>query len=175
MTVVTRTLRRIAALTLTLAAIVAGSVACSSIDDTRIPRVPVNIVFQTIGVWDRYGVGGAMEYRYFVKGSANQATEPSDFPYTAASATGFGGVLLACDYYGNTVAYDMCCPVECNPQYKVRVDYETNMAVCPKCHSTYSVFENYGRPTGGTAAERGYGLTVYRVATTATGQRVITN
>ena len=148
MTVVTRTLRRIAALTLTLAAIVAGSVACSSIDDTRIPRVPVNIVFQTIGVWDRY---------------------------TAASATGFGGVLLACDYYGNTVAYDMCCPVECNPQYKVRVDYETNMAVCPKCHSTYSVFENYGRPTGGTAAERGYGLTVYRVATTATGQRVITN
>lgn len=133
--------------------------ACSRIDDTRLPSVPVNIVFTTEGMWTKYGISGALDTRRFIK---NEKV-PADFPYTLSTYTGFGGVLLVGDLYGNPMAYDLSCPFEAKPDIRVVVDNEILDAECPHCHSTYDIFGGQGRPTSGPAAERGYGLTRYKV------------
>lgn len=138
-----------------------GIAACDSIDDTRLPYAPVNITFANAGMWNTYGIGGALDTRAFILTPTSR--EPANFPYTASSATGFGGVLLVGDYYGNPVAYDMACPVECRSDVRVYVDTESQTAECPKCHSTYAIYENFGHPLSGPAAENGYGLQRYKV------------
>lgn len=145
--------------TILLVGLLSGS--CSRIDDTRIPAMPVNIVFSTVGVWNAYGIGGAMEHRRFIKSSTNPV--PADFPYTVSTYTGYGGVLLVGDIYGNPIAYDLACPYEAQPEIRIAVDNSAYDAVCPVCKSTYDVFAGYGRPTSGPAAERGYGLRRYSV------------
>lgn len=88
--------------------------------------------------------------------------------------TGYGGVLLVADINGMPRAYDLSCPVENNPEIRVKVDMETTDAVCPKCGSHYDVFVNYGSPTSGPAAKNGYGLTRYMVGSGPNGEyRVI--
>lgn len=144
--------------------------ACSSIDDTRLPAAPVNIVFADAGMWSVYGVGGAMQSRRFIKSER----VPADFPFTASTYTGFGGVLLVCDFFGHYLAYDLSCPVECRQDVRVNIVAGGDVAECPVCHSTYSVFENYGRPVSGIAARDGYGLQRYKVSATAGGGYVIT-
>lgn len=134
--------------------------ACHHLDDDRIPPYPVNIAFHSVADWNFYGVGGAMDYKYFIL----QDRVPSGFPYIASSATGFGGVLLVCDVNGAPAAYDLACPVECRNNVRVRIDDESLTAVCPVCHSTYDVFTLGGHPLSGTAAERGYGLRRYVVS-----------
>lgn len=89
-------------------ALIAGGTACDTIDNDRIPAVPVNIIFSTVATWDTYGVTGALDSRRFILTRTER--EPRNFPYPASSSTGFGGVLLVCDYYGNPVAYDLACP-----------------------------------------------------------------
>lgn len=142
-------------------AVVACICACSHIDDDRIPPAAVYIPFKTVGEWQVYGVAGAMDYRYFVQSEG----EPKGYPYPVAAATGFGGVLLACDVNGLPVAYDMACPVECRYNVRVRVVKNEVYAECPVCHSTYNVFITpYGYPLSGPAAQNHYGLATYIVA-----------
>lgn len=134
---------------------------CKRIDDDRIPPVNVNIVFTTAGVWDTYGVSAPTQTRRFVRTATLR--EPASFPFTVTTYTGYGGILLVCDYFNNPLAYDLSCPFEAKPDIRIKVDTEHLDAVCPVCGSTYDIFEGYGRPTSGPAAERGYGLTRYRV------------
>lgn len=137
------------------------SMSCDHIDNKRLPSMPVNIVFANVGMWNTYGVGGALDYRYFI--NTKYIRQPAGFPYTVSTYTGFGGILLVGDVYGNPRAYDLSCPVECKQDVRVQIDTEENVARCPVCHSTYAVFENFGHPLSGTAAQRGYGLQCYNV------------
>lgn len=144
---------------------------CQHLDDDRIPPAPVLIQFSNVAVWDAYGVPGALDWRRFIKSER----VPADYPYTAMSATGFGGVLLCGDINGNPVAYDLACPVECSSSVRVFIDVEALVAECPKCHSTYDVFSLEGHPLSGEAARMGYGLRRYHVTPGPQGEyRVIT-
>lgn len=137
---------------------------CNSVDDTRIPASAVYIPFSDVGVWNTYGVAGALSSRSFIKASKL----PSGYPYTEVSATGFGGVLLVGDFNGEPRAYDLACPVEVKASVRIAVDIEAAVAECPVCHSVYDVFR-FGGPLSGTAAEKGYALTRYSVGATASG------
>ena len=132
---------------------------CHSVDDDRIPYLPVRINFNTQGDWVTYGVSGAVEARRFIK-----PVEPAGFPYTSLSATGFGGVLLVCDYNGEYRAFDLACPVEVRSDVRINaiLDSGEPRGECPVCHSTYDIFR-YGGPLSGPAARHGYGLTHYFV------------
>lgn len=146
--------------------------SCHTVDDNRVPVAPVNIVFNTVADWDIYGVAGAMDYRRFIR----DRRVPANYPYTAMTYTGFGGVLLLTDVMGNPRAYDLCCPVECSRNTIVDIDTEKMQARCPDCGSTYEVFSLNGSPTSGPAAEYGYGLRNYRVLPGRDGAyRVVTN
>lgn len=133
--------------------------ACHRIDDTRILPARAWLVFNSVAEWNLYGVPGALDHRSFVK----DERLPANYPYTAVSATGFGGILLCGDINGQAVAYDLACPVECRSTVRVFVDGEANVAECPVCHSTYDVFTLGGYPLSGVAAQRGYGLRRYYV------------
>lgn len=132
--------------------------ACHHIDNHRLPVTYVNVTFLTVGDWDIYGVSGAGLHRNFIL----PERIPAGFPYTAMSSTGLGGILLCTTYFGTPVAYDLACPVECNASVRVFIN-EDNEAECPKCHSRYDVFEKLGYPVAGRAAEKGWGLEIYRV------------
>ena len=135
------------------------SVGCDRLDDQRIPPAPVNIAFPTVGDWNVLGVGGALDYRRFIK----EELIPADYHYSAISATGFGGVLLVCDVNGNPVAYDLSCPVECKRDLRIFVNTDELVGECPKCHSTYDIFTLGGHPLSGQAAKDGFGLRRYNV------------
>lgn len=145
-------------------AAVAALAGCHDVDTDRIPYSPVRIEFVTIGDWHTYGVGGAAMARRFIR-----SREPTGFPYTAMSATGYGGVLLVGTYtYSGDpsltppAAFDLACPVEMRPDVRIAVDPDASCARCPKCGSTYDIFNGTGMPLGGMAATQGYGLRVYR-------------
>lgn len=146
-----------------------GFVACRSVDDDRIPPVEVYIPFQNQAEWTVYGVSGACTAKRFIK----QEHIPSGYPYQAMSSTGYGGVLLCSDIHGAPVAYDLSCPVEVRPDVRIVVDEDLQKAVCPKCHSIYDIFTNYGAPVGGPAAEEGFGLARYRVGPGVQGQYMV--
>lgn len=144
---------------------------CRHIDDDRIPPAQAYLQFNTIGDWNLYGVSGAGDYAYFIK----QALQPAGYPYTALSATGFGGILLIGDIHGEPQAYDLACPVECRSDVRVSVVEDALVAECPVCHSTYDIVTNYGHPLSGTAAEKAYGLQRYYVHEGSNGEyRVVT-
>ena len=132
---------------------------CHSIDDDRIPPAPVFIPFQSEPLWTVWGTPAAMDWRIFIR----DQRIPAGFGYTAASYTGFGGVLLTCSAYGEPMAFDLACPVERSASVRVAVNTDKMVAECPECHSTYDVFTLPGHPLSGRAADRGYGLKVYSV------------
>ena len=149
-------LRRAAMLVVPAAAAALGG--CHHIDNHRLHVAYVNVTFLTQADWDFYGVSGAGQHKIFnVKDRV-----PANFPYTAMSATGVGGILLCTTYLTQPVAYDLACPVECRADVRVFINDDMK-AECPRCHSLYDVFEGLGNPVGGPAAEQGYGLEVYRV------------
>lgn len=151
-------------------AFICSTSSCTSIDDERIPPYSVYLSFPTEADWITYGVNGAMTHRSFIKSQRI----PANYPYTAMSLTGFGGVLLCSDYVGEYVAYDLACPVECRQDVRIVVDNVEHNAYCPVCGSRYDIFGTHGYPLSGIAHERHYGLQVYRVTTNATGGRLIT-
>lgn len=156
----------------TLIALSVCASSCHTLDDDRLPAAAVSLSFYTLADWNTYGVGGAMQYRRFIKSERI----PSNYPYTALSYTGYGGLLLVCDIIGNPIVYDLACPVECKYSVRIAVDEETMTAECPVCHSTYEIFSQYGQPLSGLAAERGYGLKRYRIGAGSNGEyMVITN
>lgn len=175
-------IRKLKILIILVTTITAIAVAgCNSIDDDRIPSLPVNINLADIGIWNTYGVSGFGIHTDFIL-TGNIRT-PSGFPYTAASATGFGGVLLigGMDPFSNEtnipLAYDLACPVECRQDVRVAIDESTLEAVCPVCESHYDVTMAGGAPTAGPAltGKYKYGLRRYSCLTASAGGYIITN
>ena len=136
--------------------------------EERVPPSPVRITFPTVGEWNVYGVAGAYDYRYFVK----RERIPANYPYTALSETGFGGILLCTNMHGDPMAYDMACPVELNYKTLVKINEEMK-AECPVCGSEYDVFDNYGMPLSGPARDREFRLTRYSVSPGGAGEYMI--
>lgn len=140
--------------------------ACDSVDEDRIPALPVQIALNNPGLWVTYGVNAYGQHRRFVR----ETGEPANFPFTQTTYTGFGGILLimGMDPFGAgammPLAYDLSCPVECEPNIRVAVDPATLEAVCPVCHSHYDVTVAGGAPTAGPAltGDVKYGLQRYR-------------
>lgn len=148
-------------LLLAIISLAAAITSCEKIDNHRIPSVSVNITFNTIGDWQRYGVAGACESRNFIRSQG----QPSGFPYTVASYTGYGGVMLVCDPNGEYTAFDLSCPVERKPDIIIRHDTDNPIAgivKCPECGSTYNIYAG-GGAVSGEAAKMHYGLEVYHV------------
>lgn len=156
--------------------------SCNTIDSDRIPSYSVAINLSPLATWHTYGVAAFGEYRYFIRGS-----QPSGFPWTERTYTGFGGVLLICgiDPFTNDagvpIAYDMSCPVECRADIRVAMSNEPDspfpLAVCPVCKSRFDVIEGGGRPVSGRALDDHYGLRIYQCITpgNGTGGYLITN
>lgn len=153
--------------------------SCTTIDDDRIPSMPVSINLSTPDMWTTYGVAGYGEYRYFIL----PLREPRNFPFTDKTATGYGGVLLVSGVNpytfeaGVPLAYDLSCPVECRPDIRVAMqpDGLTSDAVCPDCGSHYDVLELGGSPTEGPAKSRKLGLRRYDCRSTGYGGYLIVN
>lgn len=147
--------------------------SCHHLDDDRIPPYPVSVSFNNVGDWTTYGVGGALDSRRFIFDRNTNLKIPANFPFTAMSYTGFGGVLLVCDVNNNPVAYDLACPVEVDRDVLIHINDNSHTAVCDKCGSTYDIYTNYGQPLSGIAAERGYGLQRYRVGPGPQGEYML--
>jgi hypothetical protein len=158
-----------ALLTTALAAMTSLS-GCDSLQDDRIPSVSVYIPFSTQATWELYGATAAGDYCMFIR----EQRIPSNFPWTEATLTGFGGVLLVCDYYGEPQAFDLACPVERQYDVRLKINTDDMFAHCPKCGSVYQVFSNYGAPVSGTAAKEGYSLRRYSVGRGTTQYMIIT-
>lgn len=156
--------------------------ACQTVDDNRIPNMPVNIPIADIGMWNTFGVSGYGSNRNFIL-TSNGTRIPAGFPYTTTSATGFGGVLLiegvdpATASSGVPLAYDLACPVERESDVRVQIDPETYYAVCPVCGSQYDVTLGSGAPVSGIAATGTYkyGLKQYYCMPSGNGGYFITN
>lgn len=147
------------------AALLIGAAACGEVNDERIPAVSVNVELSNPGYWDIYGVHGLGQSRIFIK---NERI-PADFPFTAMTFTGFGGILLVTDLSNSPLAYDLACPVEVSPTVRVRFNPDNLEARCPECGSVYNVCEYQGSAVSGVAYDRKYGLRRYRVLPAVTG------
>lgn len=158
-----------------------GLACCHPVDDDRIPSFAVNISLADAGAWNTYGVSGFGTSRRFILSQGLR--EPSGFPYAAASATGYGGVLLIVGMNPFTgvadgpLAYDLACPVEMKPDVRVQVEGDLYDAVCPVCGSHYDVTMGAGAPLSGPAAAGStkYGLRRYNCYPTQYGGYIITN
>lgn len=150
-------------------AVMIALVGCHHLDTNRIPPAPVRLTFYSVAEWNVYGVAGALNHKRYIK----ENRVPADYPYTALTQTGFGGVLIVGDVLGAPRAYDLACPVECRADVRIVVDDEALNAYCPKCKSVYSIFTNYGQPLSGPAAEMGYGLQQYYVGAGGQGEYMV--
>lgn len=153
--------------------------SCDTVNDERIPSLPVNINLSPTAMWDAYGVTAFGSSRRFVP----QLHEPSGFAWLDRSAAGYGGVLLVCGINPFTseaavpVAFDLSCPVERQPDVRVRMQPTETFpeAVCPECGSVYDVIERGGVATAGPALSDRYGLRRYEVIPANTGGYLIIN
>lgn len=153
--------------------------SCNTVDDDRLPSMPVVINLSTPDLWSTYGVAGYGEYRIFIRSLG----EPRNFPYVSNSATGYGGVLLISGFNPYTLeaavplAYDLACPVERDPNVRVRMQTGDALpfAVCPECGSHYDVTEAGGTATEGPAKQRKLGMTRYECYQTSYGGYMIGN
>lgn len=144
---------------------------CESVDYDRIPPTNVRLAFDTEPEWVRWGTPGALDHRDFILDGNYRV--PADFPYTALSYTGFGGILLVGDINGAPYAYDLACPVELRRDVRVAVDPASNEAVCPVCGSHFAVFTNFGAPVSGEARKLKRGLRRYTVGPGINGEFMV--
>lgn len=157
----------------------AGLLSCDTVDDDRIPDLPVVINLTTADYWHTYGVSAYGSYNIFVKSLG----EPRNFPFVANTSTGYGGVLLVCGFNPFTLeaavplAFDLSCPVERKPDVRVRMQTDDLLpyAVCPECGSHYNVVEGGGAPTSGPALSKKYGLRRYECTSSPYGGYLISN
>lgn len=154
--------------------------ACNSVDDNRLPLLPVSINLGDTGTWSAYGVSGFGTSRNFILNNGERV--PSSFPFNRGSATGYGGILLisGMDPFSATtdipLAYDLSCPVEAKPDIRVEIEGDLYEAVCPVCDSHYDVTMGGGTPLSGPAAATyKCGMKRYSVLPTTFGGYVITN
>ncbi|MDE6006451.1 MAG: hypothetical protein K2G67_02730 [Muribaculaceae bacterium] len=153
--------------------------ACDSVDDERIPSVPVSLNLASTPLWDTYGVSAFGEYKIFIKSMG----VPSDFPYSEKTYTGYGGLLIVCGVNPFTVeagvpmVYDLSCPVECKPDIRVEMHQQGAVAeaVCPVCGSHYDVVELGGAPLSGPAYKDKFGLRRYEARPGAYGGYLFTD
>lgn len=126
---------------------------CHSVDDDRIPTFAVSINLGDAATWNTYGVAGYGMHRRFILSQGLR--EPSGFPYSQQSATGFGGVLLISGMDPFTtatdspLAYDLSCPMEVKSSVRVEIESERYEAVCPVCGSRFDVAMGGGAPISG--------------------------
>lgn len=152
--------------------------SCHSLDDERIPSMPVNINLGDAGLWNTYGVSGFGIYRYFIP----SVGLPKGFQYSANSATGFGGILLIGGmdpFTGDPnvpLAYDLSCPVERKPDVRLKIDPENFEAICPECGSHFNVTMQGGAPLKGPAFTDSprCAMTRYQCVATSAGGYIIT-
>ena len=145
-------------------------VSCTEVSDNAVPAYPVSINLSTAGYWQTYGVHSPGAYRLFVKSDRI----PANYPYTANTYTGFGGVMLVSDIYTNTPkAYDLSCPVECKSNVRIAIDEKTYEAVCASCGSRYDVMGGWGTPISGKALTRKVGLSRYSVVQKGAGYNIL--
>lgn len=152
---------------------------CDSVDDERIPAVPVSLNLASTPLWDTYGVSAFGDYRSFIK----TLGIPRDFPYSEKTYTGYGGLLIVCGLNpftleaGVPMVYDLCCPVECKPEIRVEMQNQGAVpeAVCPVCGSRYDVVERGGSPVSGPALQDKYGLRRYEARPGAYGGYLFTD
>ena len=149
--------------------------ACDTLDDDRIVgscRIDLGLT----GTWSVYGVHAVGEYRMFVR----ERHLPSNFPYTATTYTGNGGVLLI-GVSGSgvggiqPVAYEMACPYCRRHSTLIEMDDANLQAVCYTCQSRYDVLIGGGQPVSGPALDKHYALHSYRVSPSVNGGYMITN
>ena len=155
--------------------------ACNTVDDDRVPDLPVVINLSSPEYWHTYGVSAFGQYNIFIKSLG----EPRNFPFVANTSTGYGGVLLVCGFNPFTLeaavpmAYDLCCPVERKPDIRVRMQQDDEplpFAVCPECGSRYNVVEGGGGPMKDCPAySKKYGLRRYECLPSGYGGYLITN
>lgn len=139
-----------------------GVSSCSKTDDDRIPATNVHLSISQ-AAWIRYGIHGAFEHVYFIK----QRGIPTGYPYVAFDETGYAGILLVTGGGGESdlKAYSPACPVERDNQVIIEIttdDEQHPIARCPRCQSTFDVF-NYGTPLTGEAAQRKFSLSPYSI------------
>ena len=150
-----------------------GVAGCDNLDDDRITG-PCRIDLGMIGTWTVYGVQSVGDYRVFIR----ERSVPSNFPYTATTYTGNGGVLLM-GVSGSAgvqpVAYEMACPYCRKHSILIEVDNESLLAVCRTCDSHFDVLMGSGQPVSGPAHSKHYGLHRYNVRPTVNGGYLITN
>lgn len=144
---------------------------CDHVDFDRVPPTNVRLSFDTQAEWERYGTPGALDHKDFILDGPTRV--PADFPWTALTYTGFGGVLLVGDISGAPYAYDLACPVELRRDVRIKIDQETNEAYCPSCHSRYSVYTNYGSPISGEARKLKRGLRRFNVGPGMNGEYMV--
>ena len=145
-------------------------VSCTEISDNAVPAYPVSINLSTAGYWQTYGVHSPGAYRIFVKNDRI----PANYPYTANTYTGYGGVLLVSDIYANSpVAYDLSCPVERRQDVRIGMDANTYEAVCALCGSRYDVMGGWGTPISGKAFTQKVGLSKYSVVKKGAGYNIL--
>ncbi|MCM1522449.1 MAG: hypothetical protein NC039_07345 [Muribaculaceae bacterium] len=154
-------LSRLMAVTITAMSIIFIS-GCDSVNDDRIPYAEVYLNFPTVADWNIHGVkGDAAAYNIYIRQGNTRV--PSNFPYTDLDRTGYGGLLLVNDVMGNSLAYDLSCPVEAQPTIRLHVPADQAFAECSTCGSTYEIYTNHGMPRSGPAADRGFALQRYSV------------
>lgn len=153
---------------------------CNTIDDNRIPAMPVNINLSTPDLWVTYGPSGYGDYRLFIR----ELREPRNFAFTEKTATGYGGVLVICGvnpFFPEQgivpLAYDLSCPVESKPEIRVEMQADglVPIAVCPECGSSFDVVERGGSPIEGIALSENVGLSRYECRPTQYGGYLIIN
>lgn len=153
----------------TLLALALSGCHSVEINDSRIPAMPVYVPFTTLSDWETYGVGGADAVGSALQSRIFNRDEriPASYFYPDYSYTGYGGLLLVGDVHSIPHCYDLSCPVERQRDIRVAIDRQTNLAQCPRCHSTYDVFGVEGFPPGypvdGIARDQGYSLRIYSV------------
>ena len=146
-------------------------VSCDKVDFDRVPPANVRVSFDTEAEWTKYGTPGALDHKEFILDGSTRV--PADFPWTALTYTGFGGVLLVGDISGAPYAYDLACPVELQRNVRIAVDTETNEAYCAKCGSRYAVYTNYGAPISGEAKKLKRGLRRFNVGPGMNGEYMV--
>ena len=159
----------------TLAVVLAVAMAgngCTKIEDDNAfgsCRIDLTILAN----WTIYGVNGLGTYRYFIK----DRRLPANFPYTATTYTGLGGVLLMDVGVGATqpAAYEMSCPYEHKKSVVVSIDDANLEAVCPECKSRFNVLMGNGIAIDGPAYKKHMGMHRYRVSPASTGGYLISN
>ena len=80
--------------------------------------------------------------------------------------------MLVTNEHAIPFVYDLCCPVEINPNIRIEFDEDNFCLRCPKCGSTYDI--STGGPMTGAAKDGRYFLQSYQIAPygTAGGQLI---